>query len=182
MMVWAKVKVAAVVLLVVAGIGVGSVVAALATAPTTKPVAGVAGTSVTVVKGTLKSGISAEILGITENPAEARNWWRPDGSPLPAGPYSRPGGDWTSDSAARVFGIPIRVAGPAGLTPELAEDAALPVTTFDPRDAAGKPMAGCARAWPCSRRGLFPARCACGSGRSPGTTRKCLAAAMQLHR
>ena len=41
----------------------------------------------------LPSGVTVELLGVSENPSRDRPWWRPDGSPLAEPPY-----DWLEAS------------------------------------------------------------------------------------
>ncbi len=54
----------------------------------------------------LPSGVTVELLGISENPSRDRPWWRPDGSPLPERPY-----DWLGASIADEKGkIPREIA------------------------------------------------------------------------
>lgn len=80
MMVYAKVKVAAMVVLVVAVVvGVG-----IAAQPTTKPAVSDQTTQY-VVK--LPDGLTLEVVGVSFYPSAGRPWWRPDGSPLPNRPY-----------------------------------------------------------------------------------------------
>ncbi len=43
----------------------------------------------------LPSGITVELLGVSENPSKDRPWWRPDGSPLADRPYDSLKGDVT---------------------------------------------------------------------------------------
>ncbi|MEN6407444.1 MAG: serine/threonine-protein kinase, partial [Thermoguttaceae bacterium] len=38
-------------------------------------------------KARLPSGVTVELLGVSENPSKDRPWWRPDGSPLEQRPY-----------------------------------------------------------------------------------------------
>ena len=40
---------------------------------------------------TLPSGITVELLGVSENPSDQHAWWKPDGSPLLVRPYSHLG-------------------------------------------------------------------------------------------
>jgi hypothetical protein len=39
-------------------------------------------------KITLPSGVTVEMIGVSENPSDGKQWWRPDGSPLAQRPYS----------------------------------------------------------------------------------------------
>ena len=43
-----------------------------------------------------KSGITVELLGVSENPSKDKPWWKPDGSPLAERPYEDLGGGWSS--------------------------------------------------------------------------------------
>jgi beta-lactamase regulating signal transducer with metallopeptidase domain len=45
----------------------------------------------------LPSGITVELLGVSENPSKDHPWWRPDGSPLPERPYDAEIGHVSSD-------------------------------------------------------------------------------------
>jgi hypothetical protein len=40
-------------------------------------------------KTEISSGISIELLGVSENPSKDKPWWRPDGSPLARRPYEK---------------------------------------------------------------------------------------------
>ena len=42
---------------------------------------------------TFPSGVTVELVGVSEYPSEGKPWWRPDGSPLPQVPYARFIGD-----------------------------------------------------------------------------------------
>ena len=55
-----------------------------ASQPSTQPV-------VSAWKATLPSGVTVELIGVSESPSAGKPWWRPDGSPLASGPYSRIG-------------------------------------------------------------------------------------------
>ncbi len=45
----------------------------------------------------LPSGITVELLGVSENPSKDKPWWRPDGSPLAERPYNSVIGHVSSD-------------------------------------------------------------------------------------
>ncbi len=55
----------------------------------------------------LPSGITVQLLGVSENPSQGRPWWRPDGSPLPQRPYDAFKGRVFADEShvAREFAV-----------------------------------------------------------------------------
>ena len=55
----------------------------------------------------LPSGITVELLGVSENPSKDKPWWRPDGSPLEERPYDWGGVSVVSgkDEIAREFAV-----------------------------------------------------------------------------
>jgi hypothetical protein len=58
----------------------------------------------------LPSGITIELLGVSENPSEDKPWWRPDGSPLAERPYKSVNIHASSNKPhiAREFAVSIR--------------------------------------------------------------------------
>ncbi len=67
---------------------------------------------------TLRSGITVELVGISENPSDHAPWWRPDGSSLPARPYPHLLASVSPDQThlAREFLIRMSDLPPGGVT------------------------------------------------------------------
>jgi len=74
---------------------------------------------------TLPSGVTVELLGVSEHPSKGKPWWRPDGSPLPQAPYERVTGEVFAQPDQRGLEFAIRL----GNVPEVGMGERL---TFEP--------------------------------------------------
>ncbi len=79
----------------------------------------------------LLSGVTVELLGISENPSKDMPWWRPDGSPLRERPYDDLGNawiPWRKDLTAREIAVRVGNLPPApvGIATQWRLDPSLP--------------------------------------------------------
>jgi len=62
----------------------------------------------------LRNGVMVEVIGICEHPSNGKQWWRPDGTPLPESPYDDKFGRAFPKAGEKGYKFAVRYTGLAG--------------------------------------------------------------------